>query len=72
MIKLESRTAGHKAFILPDNSGVVDVLQRAVRARRVPYNYMVVWKDVNGIGVQLAVVNWLAEPQVYVNPLWRR
>lgn len=62
---LDSTT--RKMLIVPRNSGVVEVLKRAVRRRRIKYNYLVTWHDVQGVGISLAIVDWLAGNDTYIN-----
>lgn len=56
-----------KMIIVPQGSGIVALLKRAVRARKTHYNYMITWRDVNGTGISLAVAPWLEGNQTYVN-----
>ena len=57
----------HKMLIVPLNSGIVALLKRAVRQRRTKYNYMVTWRDTQGQGISLAVVDWLQGNDTYIN-----
>ena len=56
----------HKTLIVPRGAAVVKVLLRAMRNGRTPWNYMITWKDTQGTGIQLAVVDWLPKGQIYV------
>lgn len=57
----------HKLLIVPPNSGIVALLKRAVRQRRIKYNYMITWRDTQGQGISLAVVDWLQGNDTYIN-----
>ncbi len=60
-----------KNLILPEGSNLHRLISRAVKARKVHYNYLVVFKDVAGIGIQMAVADWLKPGQTYINGLER-
>lgn len=55
-----------RILVLPSRS-LRDLIIRAVRRRRVPYNYAVAYRDTRGFGLSIAVVDWLPSGQTYVN-----
>ena len=55
----ESEKPKFKMMVLP-NRGAIEVWKRAVRSRRTHFNYAVIWRDVNGWGIQLAVSDWVS------------
>lgn len=58
-----------KNLILPAGSSLHRLIERAVRQGKTPYNYLVVFKDVAGIGIQMAWVDWMRPGQSYVSGL---
>lgn len=56
-----------KLLVLPTRQ-LRDLLVRAVRARRVKWNYANCFQDVRGFGIQLAVAEWCTKQNTtYIN-----
>ena len=58
-----------KNLILPHGSNLHHLIVHAVKQRKIHYNYLVVFKDVAGIGIQMAFVDWLKPGQTHISPL---
>jgi hypothetical protein len=56
-----------KMMVLPAGcENLVKLIARAVRQRKVGWNYMVSWKDVHGVGIYLSTSSSLGN-QTYVS-----
>jgi len=70
-MKSDMGTHPHKFIILPAGSNLHRLIARAVSRGKLPYNYMNAWRDVGGIGIQLAVADWVKPGQAYINGIGR-